>query len=246
MLDCMAMWTSREMLGFDFETTGIDRFNDVPVSYALVTFQGGAVASVDAGLINPGRDIPPGATEVHGISTERARAEGMPLRDAVAMVADAVLSAGHRGVPLVGMKLDYDLTILETQHTNFFGHGIAARGWNGPVLDAVVLDRHLDRYRKGRRTLSALCEHYGIDIGNAHDAAADAIASVKVLIALAARYGEIRRSEPSLVHQAQKQWHREWAVSFDEWRAEEGLEPIDPRDHWWPMPPVDLPAAAAG
>jgi DNA polymerase-3 subunit epsilon len=242
----MAMWTSREMLGFDFETTGIDRFNDVPVSYALVTVTGGDVSSVDAGLIDPGRDIPAGASEVHGISTERARAEGMPLRDAIAMVAGKVLDASARGVPLVGMQLDYDLTILETQHTNFFGHGIVARGWKGPVLDAVVLDRHLDRYRKGRRTLSALCEHYGIDIGNAHDASSDAIASIKVLMSLSARYGEIRRAEPAFVFNAQSEWHREWAVSFDEWRAEEGLDPIDPRDHWWPLAPLEVRAAKAG
>jgi DNA polymerase-3 subunit epsilon len=242
----MAMWTCREMLGFDFETTGIDRFNDVPVSYALVTVTGGDVSSIDAGLINPGRDIPAGATEVHGITSERARAEGMPLRDAMAMVAEKVLEASARGIPLVGMQLDYDLTILETQHTNLFGHGIVARGWKGPVLDAIVLDRHLDRYRKGRRTLSALCEHYGIDIGNAHDASADAIASIKVLMSLAARYGEIRRAEPAFVFHAQTEWHREWAVSFDEWRAEEGLEPIDPRDHWWPLAPVEVPAAKAG
>ena len=29
-------WAAGEVLGLDFETTGVDRFNDVPVSYALV------------------------------------------------------------------------------------------------------------------------------------------------------------------------------------------------------------------
>jgi hypothetical protein len=30
-------WTEGEVLGLDFETTGVDRFTDVPVSYALVS-----------------------------------------------------------------------------------------------------------------------------------------------------------------------------------------------------------------
>jgi DNA polymerase III subunit epsilon len=245
MLAGMVMWTTREMLGFDFETTGVDRFNDVPVSYALVTVVGGEVVSTDAGLIDPGREIPQGATEVHGITTERARREGMPMSDAIRNISDAVLAASSRGVPLVGMKLDYDLTILETQGLNCLGQGIVARGWRGPVLDVVVVDRHLDRYRPGRRTLSALCELYGVDIGNAHDASADAIASIKVLMAMTARYGKLRHAEPMFLHQSQIQWHRQWARNFDQWRKGEGLEPIDPRDHVWPVAPFELPPAQA-
>src|SRR5580693_3392847 len=108
----MGNWATSEVLGFDFETTGVDRFNDVPVSYALVTVVAGDVVATEAGLIDPGREIPAGATEVHGISTERARDEGMPMRQAIDLVASAVISASRRGVPVAGMKLDYDLTIL--------------------------------------------------------------------------------------------------------------------------------------
>jgi DNA polymerase III subunit epsilon len=161
----MWSWTAGEVLGFDFETTGVDRFNDVPVSYALVLAVEGVVLTSWSGLVDPGREIPAEATAVHGISTERARTEGMPLDEAIALVADAVVAASRRGVPLVGMKLDYDLTILETQARVLLGPGIVDRGWRGPVLDAVVLDRHFDRYRKGRRTLAHLCAEYGIDIG---------------------------------------------------------------------------------
>ena len=75
----MGAWPTGELLGLDFETTGVDRFNDVPVSYALVSVVEGIVIRSWSGLIDPGRDIPPGATAVHGISTERARDEGMPL-----------------------------------------------------------------------------------------------------------------------------------------------------------------------
>ena len=146
----MARWTSGEVLAFDFETTGIDRFNDVPVSYALVLVEAGIVVRSWSGLIDPGRDIPAEATEVHGITSERARAEGMPLDLAVAVVTDAIVAAGRRGVPVAGMKLDYDLTMVDTQARLWWGHGLSERGWTGPVLDASVIDRHVDPERQGR------------------------------------------------------------------------------------------------
>jgi DNA polymerase III subunit epsilon len=232
----MNNWVTGEMLGFDFETTGVDRFNDVPVSYALVTVVAGDVVSSASGLIDPGRDIPAGATAVHGISTERARDEGMPMSDAIEMITEVVVSASQRDVPIVGMKLDYDLTILDTQATRLSGIGLVDRGWQGPVLDAVVLDRHVDQYRKGSRTLAALCGLYGVEIINAHDASADAIASVGVLLALGARYKELRDAGLDALHQSQIGWHRDWAEGYDNWRVGKGMSPMDPRDYLWPLP----------
>jgi DNA polymerase-3 subunit epsilon len=239
----MGYWAMGEVIGFDFETTGVDRFNDVPVSFALVRVVQGELVSTTSGLVNPGREIPAGATRVHGITTERARDEGTPLRDALELISDAVVSASSRGVPLVGMKLDYDLTILDTQSRRLCGGGLLERGWRGPVLDAVVLDRHHDRYRKGSRTLSALCDHYGVQIENAHDAAADAIASVHVVIAQAECFKELGETDPRALHEAQVAWHREWAEGYDDWRSGRGMAPMDPRDFIWPVAPVVLQAA---
>ena len=110
-----ALWALGELIGFDLETTGVDRFEDVPVSFALVTSVDGQVRARQSGLINPGRPIPNAASQIHGISTATAMAEGMPLDDAVDMLVTRLVDASWRGVPLVGMKLDYDLTILDVQ-----------------------------------------------------------------------------------------------------------------------------------
>jgi DNA polymerase III subunit epsilon len=238
----MGSWVTGEMLGFDLETTGVDRFNDVPVSYALVTVVAGEVASTLTGLVDPGREIPVGASAVHGISTERARADGMPLTEAIDMITDAVVSAGNRGVPIVGMKLDYDLTIIDTQAGRLSERSLLERGWTGPVLDAVVLDRHVDRYRRGSRTLAALCAHYGVEIVHAHDASADAIASVGVLLALGARFKELRDADPEALHQSQIGWHRDWAEGYDKWRHGKGMDPIDARDYLWPVAAAGISA----
>jgi DNA polymerase III subunit epsilon len=242
MLEVVGAWPAGEVLGLDLETTGIDRFNDVPVSYALVSVVKGVVLRSWSGLIDPGRPIPPEATEVHGISTEQARAEGMPLHEATALVCDAVVAASERGVPLAGMKLDYDLTILDLAG-DLCGQGLVDRGWRGPVLDAGVIDRHFDPEREGRRTLVDLCAHYGIELGKAHDAWTDATASIEVLFALAARHDALWECDLDQLHNDQMDWHRAWTESYDSWRVSEGLMPIDPRDYVWPVASAALPAA---
>ena len=228
-------WTRGELLAFDLETTGVDRFSDVPVSFALVTMAGGVVTGRQASLVDPGRDIPPGAVEVHGITTERARAEGVPLADAVAALADALADASRRGVPVVGMNLHYDLTILDVQCRRHLGQGLDGFGFAGPVLDALVLDRHFDRYRKGRRRLGDLCGEYRVTIDHAHDAGADAEATLGVLAAMCRRFPALCEASLADLHRSQAEWHREWATSYDRWRRRQGLEPLDPRDTDWPL-----------
>lgn len=244
MLIVVGDWTEGEVLGLDFETTGIDRCTDIPVSYALVSVVDGVAVHSWSGLIDPGREIPPEATAVHGITSEQARAGGMPLSEAIALVTDAVVMAGRRRVPLVGMKLDFDLTILDILSTRYCGRGLAARGWSGPVLDAGVIDRHFDGDRAGRRTLGDLCAHYEVELEGAHDAWADAVASVGVLFALAARYDAVRQTDVVRLHEAQIEWHRKWTEDCEAWRTGQGMPPTDPRDYVWPVAPLALPPAA--
>ncbi len=141
------------------------------------------------------------------------------------------------------MRLDYDLTMLETRASELFGAGPLERGWCGPVLDAGVIDRHVDPERKGRRTLTDLCAEYGVEIGQAHDALADATAAIEVLFALADRFDTLWSGDLAQLHRDQIEWHREWTQDYDSWRLTEGKIPIDPRDYVWPVAPVVAPAA---
>ena len=244
MLDGVGDWTEGEVLGLDFETTGVDRFTDVPVSYALVSVVDGVAVASWSGLIDPGCDIPREATQVHGITSEQARAEGMPLPVAIGLVMDAVVAAGRRRVPVAGMRLDYDLTILDIQATRVGDRNLVERGWRGPVLDAAVLDRQFDSDREGRRTLGDLCDHYGVEIERAHDAWADAIASMQVLLALARRFPGVRTRDLGGLHEDQVRWHREWTADQERWRLAQGMVPLDPRAYLWPVAPAMLPPAA--
>lgn len=234
-------WSTTELVAFDLETTGVDRFGDVPVSYALVVMREGVVTSFESALVDPGRDVPAAATAVHGITTERARTEGVPLEEAVTCLGERLLDASRQGFAIVGMKLDYDLTMLDCCYRRAMGRGLADDGFRGPVLDALVLDRHFDRYRKGKRTLGDLCTEYGVAIERAHDAVADATATLEVLAAMCRRYPELAMSALVDLHRLQARWHREWTTSFSAWRVGRGLPPLDDRDGDWPIALLDAP-----
>lgn len=110
------------------------------------------------------------------------------------------------------------------------------------VLDPRVLDKHLDRYRKGRRTLTDLCAHYGVVLEGAHDAAADALASMDVVRAVGRRFpARLERLSPAELHTLQAVWHAAQARGLQAWFARSGSEEaVDPA---WPLRP-DLQAAA--
>ena len=235
-------WIDGPLTGFDLETTGVNRFVDRPVSLALVRMVGGRVVARTAAMVDPGCEVPKAATAVHGISTEQARMSGMPLAEALDVLVDELLAAGSRGEPVVGMRLDFDLTILDTQCRRLGGRGLLERGWAGPALDAAVLDRHLDRYRRGRRTLGHLCEHYGVALVDAHDAGADAEAALGVLRRMARCFPTLGAFSPDDLHQAQVGWYRQWAVSCDRRRQGRGLPPLEPEDLVWPIALADTRA----
>ena len=228
-------WTDGELLCFDLETTGVDRFSDVPVSLALLRLRRGVVLERTVELVDPGRPIPEEATAIHGITNEEARRDGMTLHAAIELVAGALVDASRRGVPVVGVKLDYDLTMVDALCRAIDGRGLPERGWSGPVLDALVLDRHVDRFRKGRRTLVDLCELYGVTIGQAHSAHCDAAAAAGVLLSMAGRYEELSGASLNELHLGQVEYHRDWVVSYDEWRQSRGLDPLDSREASWPL-----------
>ena len=230
-------WSSGELLGFDLETTGPDPLLALPVSFALITFEERHVVRRVAALVDPGVPIPAAATAVHGVTTTRAQAEGHGLAGTVLDLLEVVVDAGARGVPLVGMNLAYDLTILERLGSELTGAGLRARGWRGPALDVLVIDRRVDPHRKGKRRLGELCATYGVALENAHDAGSDAEAAVEVLFRICASSPALLERGLSELFADQAVWHHDWATSYDTWRAAQGMERLDTASFAWPIAP---------
>jgi len=238
-------WHHRRLAAFDLETTGIDSESDRIVTAAVSLVGDGQPSVFHAWLLDPGIPIPAGAAAVHGITTERARAEGRPpleaIEEIVALLAEQVL----QGVPVVAFNARFDLTCLDREARR---HGIAplldrVGGANGlRVVDPYVLDKQVDRFRKGKRTLGAVCAHYNVPLDDAHDSHADALAAARVAWRLGQAFEELR-VELDTLHEQQIAWAAEQAASFEDWLRRNGRdERIEPA---WPIVPLsdDAPEA---
>ncbi|MFJ6620273.1 exonuclease domain-containing protein [Kitasatospora sp. NPDC091335] len=234
------LWYTGPLASFDTETTGVDVEHDRIVSAALVVqLAPGAAVRTTTWLADPGVPIPDGARAVHGITDEQVRAHGRPARTVVAEVVRALAAEALAGRPVVVMNAPYDLTLLDRESRRHHGltltDGLAAAGL--VVLDPRVLDKHVDRYRKGRRTLTDLCAHYGVELAGAHDAAADATAALELTRRMGTRYpaaiGGLTAAE---LHLRQAVWHAAQARGLQRWFDRSGTpERVDPS---WPLRPA--------
>lgn len=222
----MTQWINGPMLGFDTETTGVNPFQDRIVTAALVG-RGPLGTEQRTWLINPGVEIPEGAAAIHGISTEYAREHGMAPEVALEEIALELAAAFRYRVPVVAFNAAFDLTIIESELER---HGLPTIGERigsplGPVIDPLVVDRGIDRFRKGKRKLVDLCGHYGIeDSGHLHTADVDVAATLDVLAAQAQRHPELAGRSLGELHVWQREQHRNWARGFNEWRRQQGFE----------------------
>lgn len=223
-------WHEEPLLGFDLETTGVDTASDLPVQVALVWTTADQVVTTDTWIVDPGREIPAGAIAIHGITSERARSEGCPLGDTAARIHAAVRRATAGGVPVVAMNASFDVTIAEGLFAAF---GLPPLAWRA-LLDPLVMDRHVDRYRKGKRRLDALCQHYEVDLEQAHDASSDAKAAVALARRIGHTYHECGDLDPEALTTCQAVWHKQWALGYDAWCRDHGLAALEPEEFRWP------------
>ncbi|MFM6974750.1 MAG: 3'-5' exonuclease [Agromyces sp.] len=226
----MTNW-SESLVVFDLETTGVRvEFDRVVTAHVGRIDASGAVLEHTDWLVNPGVPIPEGAAAVHGITTERAVAEGRDPATSIAEIVDSLTRFRDTGVPLVAYNAAYDLTLL---HHEARRYGIAPFE-PGVVIDPLIIDKAVDRYRKGKRTLTVACEVYGVALGSAHEASADAIAAGRVAQALARQYPNLLELSPADLHSQQQVWQREQAESFAEWKRRNG-EPGFIAEVGWPV-----------
>ncbi|MDX3852639.1 3'-5' exonuclease [Streptomyces sp. AK02-01A] len=241
----MTCWYEGPLAAFDTETTGVDVEEDRIVSAALVVQDmAGVRPRVTRWLIDPGVPVPAAATGIHGLTDDFLHRNGRWPAPAVEEMARALADQCAAGRPLVVMNAPFDLTILDRELRRHRASSLALSLESVPlcVLDPRVLDKHLDRYRKGRRTLTDLCAHYGIELDGAHDAAVDAVAALEVVRAVGRRFSaRMERLTAAELHTLQAVWHAAQARGLQAWFARNGAE--ESVDTAWPLRP-ELPAAA--
>jgi DNA polymerase-3 subunit epsilon len=228
-------WHEELLVGFDLETTGTDPHTARVVTAAVTEVKSGEPVRQRAWLADPGVPIPAETTAIHGVTTERAAAEGRPAQEVVTEVADALRGYWAAGVPVVVYNAPFDLTLLDEELRRYALPPLVAPGGTaGPVVDPLVVDRALDRYRRGKRTLEAACQVYGVVLEGAHEAGADALAAVRVARALAMRFPEAGGADLVEFQALQAGWYAAWAEDFSAWLRRKGSPDADV-DPGWPL-----------
>ncbi|MFE7237247.1 exonuclease domain-containing protein [Streptomyces sp. NPDC057580] len=226
-------WHTGRMAGFDIESTGVDPLTARIVTACIVQVGGDAPATTANWLTDVGGEtVPDEAARIHGITTDKARTKGVPLGEAVAEILAGLTQAILSGIPIVAMNARYDLTLLDREAERFGLDPLPA----GPVIDPFVLDKQVDTYRSGKRTLTALCQHYQVRLDAAHSADADALAACRVAWRQGSQYPALAAMSLDELHTAQIKWAAEQAASLQEHfrktRPEavvEGAWPLIPR-----------------
>lgn len=228
-----APWIDRvdNMLGLDLETTGVDPTADRIVTATLITIATPLEPAVHEWLVNPGIDIPEAAIAVHGITTEQAQTDGLQPPEALtairaglhnAMTYGGYIGPGVRSIPIVAFNAAFDLTMVLSECVR---HGVEPLGTVSPVIDPYVIDRGVDQYRRGPRTLAATCSFYGVRHDDAHQ-----------IVRAWQRVGQMTCQE---LHDAQTGWAAEQAASFANYLRRCGEhDRAATIDGTWPIRPI--------
>ena len=173
-------WAFGPLAPFDTESSGKDPSKARLVSATVAHIVPGLEPAIAEHLVAVEEEIPAEAIAVHGITTEHARANGKPPAEVAEEVASHLSDLMRAGVPLVGMNLSYDVTLLEYELSRLELPTLSQRGPIAPLIDIFVIDKAVDRYRRGGRKLTDLCAFYGVRLDGAHDATFDALGAARV------------------------------------------------------------------
>lgn len=160
---------------FDTETTGLAPSADAIVQIAAVRLVNGKRVETEVfdTLVNPGRPIPPGSTEVHGIT------------DSMVIGAPDIATAGrqfHRfaqGAVLVAHNAPFDMEFLRRQEKAI------GETFDHPILDTVLLSAVVYGQLE-QHSLDALTARLGITIPAEarHTAIGDTVATADAFLKL--------------------------------------------------------------
>jgi DNA polymerase-3 subunit epsilon len=192
-----------DLVVFDTETTGLrPHEGDELLSIGAVRVVNGRILTGETfeRLINPGCVIPPGATRVHGITSDMVR-DKPPAEVVLPQFKSFVGSS-----VLVAYNAAFDMKFLEVKA------GKAGVRFDNPVLDALLLSVFLEPDASDF-SLSGNAERLGIDVIARHTALGDAMTTaaifVKLLDLLSARgietLGQAARISARMIEQRRQQ-----------------------------------------
>jgi len=226
------------MLVFDTETTGVDPLGDRIVSATLMLLGNSMqIERQMTWLLDFGGEIPAGAAAVHGISTERMRAEGrkdlgVAIGQMYAIINAECVAGNHT---LVAYNARFDLTLLETERQR---HRPDIAPLSFPpiaVFDPLVAWKHVVPRKRGKRKLIDAARWFkvAVDESKTHDATYDCWLTGQVAGKLLARKA-LRDYSPMQLTMLQTQWAYSQAIELEAWFRSNG-KPDEVVERQWPV-----------
>ncbi|VXB33749.1 hypothetical protein [Nocardioides sp. AX2bis] len=176
----------------------------------------------------------------------------LPREAALFEIAAQCGMAMQNEFALIVHNATYDLTMLETELGRHDVPTLSSRpnGIRG-VVDPFVIEKAFDPWRKVKggcrggkvkcggcgstdKTLTSLCAHYGVVHTGAHDAAGDALATIRLASKLMVAWPATARLKLQTLHSHQIGWRREQADSLRAYFDKAGIE-HDGVDPGWPI-----------
>src|SRR3990170_7898584 len=118
----MSTWNTLPRAAFDLETTGRNsRAARIVTASITVVDAAGGIIKEHEWLADPGVEIPTEASDIHGVTTERARREGRPAHEVTRELATVLQELFDAGVPVIAFNASYDLTVLAAESAR---HGV--------------------------------------------------------------------------------------------------------------------------
>jgi DNA polymerase-3 subunit epsilon len=166
---------------------------------------------------------------VHNASFDLTLLEAEALRNDV-----PTLASRPKGVTGV-----VDTMVLEKQYDPFRKQCYKAAGCNPDERHHECGGCRGGKYQCGGcgstdRTMTSLCNHYGLVLGAAHDAGADALAAARLAWKLGNLAGDLGRLRLSTLHQKQVEWRRDQQLSLKKFFTRVG-KPVDDICPEWPL-----------
>ena len=214
----MPEWAKRVAV-FDTETTGLDLKTSriVTASVVELDLDGNVVVDRAEWFANPEIEIPKVASDVHGITTEMAVADGRNYKEVISEILDVLRDCFQRGIPVIAYNAPYDFTILMHQAISL---GLEPIADPMPVIDPLVVDKTYDRYRSGKRKLEIVAKHYSVALDDAHNSKADAIAAGRVGLAIMKAHADKLPETAAEFHASQIDWAKVIDEGFTKWMRE--------------------------
>lgn len=244
---------------YDTETNGVDieTCRIVTAFIGVMDTASGNIVERWSWLLDIGEDIPQGAIDVHGITNERMREEGMDAAMGVFEIIQRLDALAKRGLPIVVMNAPFDISLTDREQVRHWpgtrplfegdwqkpgeieGEWVAGEPWHHTsqfrmlsptVFDPMVFDRAISK-RAGSRKLVDLAQFYGVPVeANAHDAEADCRMAGRVAIKLLG-HSKLADLTMSQVHAKLIPTHRSNQMNLANfWKSGKGLPGKSPEE----------------